>query len=157
MPATAPSLADPAELRRPVDPAERTAPASISSRSAVEAQAEPSVEVVLPSFVRAMMFHDAFWGTRDDGCEVGGFLFGDRPDYGGRNVQRLIHATETGEVVRTSTSLLLDNGQWKAAEAWVRANEWDDGARGPTSTRCRRCRRDRKLEQRRERHRRAAA
>jgi proteasome lid subunit RPN8/RPN11 len=72
------------------------------------------------------MFEEAFWMTRSDGREVEGFLFGDRPGRG-EPVLRLSHATETGEAaVRTSTSLLLDNGRWKAAESWVRANEWDE-------------------------------
>jgi proteasome lid subunit RPN8/RPN11 len=73
------------------------------------------IEVTISRSVRETMLDDAFWLTRSDGLEAGGFLFGPAT-YTWHKEVRITHATPTANAVRSAGNLKLDVNEWLQAE-----------------------------------------
>jgi hypothetical protein len=82
-------------------------------------------EIVLGRYARSVILGDLFVTSRSDGLEAGGFLFAKPVRSWDTSSVEIVDATPTGNALRRSDSLRLDNAEWTRAERTAAANGFD--------------------------------
>lgn len=109
-----------------------TAPATVARHRGRDLELPELRDTVSPVTVRLSrssreaMKDEAFWLTRRDNLECGGFLFAEVARSWHREIN-IVHATTTGhDAVRRNSSLTMDITRFEDAQRWLAGNGWGD-------------------------------